>query len=120
MKWLAFVACLLIAVSAGANPDTPVDESIPELVAEYVTMPCDFLHFSSIFLDVELEHIVRRHAKCQKIVGESELKYGTFLCGYVELQRQFVYGHIKSVEKAYALVCHAGGIRKNPQFDIDF
>ncbi len=120
MKWFAFIACFLIAATAGANPDTPVDESLPELVLEYITMPCDFLEASSLFLNAELESVVKKHAKCQLLVDENDVKYGTYLCGYLELERQFVYIHLKSVEKAKKLACHDGGIRKNRQFNVEF
>jgi hypothetical protein len=113
------LAILFLVAFQSKGADTPDNDSIPELVEVYVTMPCGFLHDSTRFLGVEVEHIAKRYVKCQAWVAEHEVEYGAYLCGYVELERQFAYEHLKSVEKAYDIMCE-DGTKKNPEFEIHF
>ena len=108
------------SVDAGGSPATPLDESVPEVVKLYILLPCEAMVYSYKFQEVEIAHIETRKVKCETWVGENEVKYGPLLCMYVEMQRQFIYSHIKSLEKAYELICDDAGHRKNPQYNIDF
>ena len=121
MKWLALLACLSMATSAGARiDDVPLDESIPELVDSYIHLPCDAMFQSHTFQKIEIKHINDRYEKCQKWIGEHTLKYGNLMCAYVEMQRFYLHTHIMSLKKATGLMCNEDGSRKNPLYNIEF
>jgi hypothetical protein len=120
VKWLALIACLFITTSAGARIDDPIDESKPELVKMYLFFPCDALEDSYEFMYNELTHHTERLVRCHALYDESDYKYSNLMCKYVEMQWQNMYDHMKSVEKAYHIMCNDWGERKDPEYEIDF
>jgi hypothetical protein len=119
MKWLALLACLILTSAAEARIDTPKDESKPELVKIYIFFPCDALQDSYEFMYSELTHHTERLIMCHNLYENSDYKYGKLMCKFVEMQWQNMYDHMKSVEKAYNLMCDEVG-RKNPEYEIHF
>jgi hypothetical protein len=119
VKWLALLACLVLTASAVARTDTPPDESDPELVKKYLFFPCDALEDSYDFLYNELTHMTERLVKCHKLYDGDNYKYGKLMCLYVKMQWEYTFTNLKSVEKAYHLMCDEIG-RKNPEYEIDF
>ena len=122
MKWAIILAfCLsLIAGPADGRLNTPVDESRPELVKQYIFFPCDALVDSYAFMYSELTHITGRIIQCQEMSADTDYKYADLMCLYVEMQWQYVYEHAMSMKKAYELVCDDAGYEKNPKYEIDF
>ncbi len=114
---LTCVLAILFLVALRSNSADLDDDAVPELVELYILLPCDFLRYSSRFLKIEVEHIVKRYAKCRVRADEKEVRYGEYLCEYVELERQFTYEHLKSVESARQLMC-IGDVRKSPEYDL--
>lgn len=119
MRWLALLACLILTSAAEARTDTPPDESKPELVKLYLFFPCDALEDSYEFMYNELQHQYERLTMCHTLYDNSDYKYSKLMCMYVEMQWQNMYDHMKSVEKAYHIMCDAVG-RKDPQYEIQF
>ncbi len=119
---ILMVACvvLLIASDVGADLDTPIDESVPELVKGYLTFPCGFLDISYHFQKIEIEHAKNRKIKCIAWAKKYDVKYGNAVCAYVEMERLFMYEHLKSVERALELMCNEDGTQKNPRIEIKF
>ncbi len=119
MAALAFIVTLL-AGPADARIDTPVDASKPELVKEYMTMPCDALKDTAMFQYVLLKHAYDHLEDCRKKAKTSNYKYRHLMCVYIEMQWQFMYDHLASVHAAGMLMCRNDGTRKNPEYEIHF
>ena len=113
-------AALIIGSDVGASPATLIDESVPELVEGYITLPCDFLAFSKEFQKTEVNHIEKRKFKCIAWAVKHDVTGGDAVCMYVEMERLFMYAHLKSVEKALELMCNNDGTQKNPEHRIEF
>jgi hypothetical protein len=125
VKWVIVLAwimrVLLGPVDAGAAPNTEVDESKPELVKRYMFMNCELLEASYEFQYIELEHLYEHLTDCHEVAElHPEYAYGEVMCLYVQMQWEYVYDHIKSVEKAWRLMCDEDGTRKNPVYEIEF
>jgi hypothetical protein len=127
VKWLALLACLLITAPATAIVDPPPkDESVPDLVKQYIFLPCDAMTESWHFIYNELQIITSRYQKCvafyvnEEGKGHESTEYPQLLCLYVRMQWQYMYEHIKSLEKAHELTCNDNNEKKNPEYEIQF
>jgi hypothetical protein len=126
VRWLALLACLLITTSSAARTDDPKDESVPDLVKQYLFLPCDAMSESWQFIYNELHIITERYQKCvafyvsEEGEGHEGTKYPQLLCLYVRMQWQYMYDHIKSLEKAHELTCDDHNEKKNPEYEIHF
>jgi len=122
MKWLALIAFLIALISTPANAriNTPPNESDPALVEFYITLPCQFLINAHRFQEGEIDHLSERYVKCSDWMAEKQVANGEYLCLYVRMQYQLMYTHMKSLEKAFGLVCYDDGHRKNPEYEIKY
>lgn len=121
MKWLAaIVFFFLLATTAPANPPGK-DYSDPELVNMYIWLACDALEYSYTAMRADLNTLSKRYIKCIAIQDNDDLKnhwYG-LTCVFHKQTFDFRYTHIKSVEKAWNLMCNDDG-QKEEQYEIDF
>lgn len=125
MKWALILASfLLLATAAPANPPG-ADRSVRELVMNYIHLPCDALVYSYEWMRRDLTSIAAAYAIClskqdtstdPSVIGD---EWFGLQCVYINHHFDFRYDHIKSVEKAWHLMCDRNG-RKERQYDIDF
>ena len=125
MKWLlTAVAVIVVSFTAAANPPG-VDESVHELVMNYIHLPCEALEYSYqwMFRDIKLltnvyQTCISKQDTSESPVIKDDPWYG-LQCVYILQHWQTRYDHIKSVEKAWHLMCDDNG-RKEEQHEIDF
>lgn len=104
-----------------ARIDDTEDFSDPDLVKGYFGMPCDALAQSYEFQYNELTHITGRLLACHKAAAENpDYIYGELMCAYIQIQWNLMWTHAKSVEKAWQIMCDDNGVRKYPEYEIDF
>jgi hypothetical protein len=126
MKIIAcIVAMILLLWGAGAGAivdPPPPDESIPELVKEYMFLPCEALEYSYDFMYNDLWGITEGLVQCDaaRDSEDNDDKYFALRCIYLRQHWQLRYDHIKSVEKAWQLMCDDDGQRKKREYEIDF
>ena len=125
MKWALILASfLLLAAASPANPPGE-DESIHELVMNYIHLPCEALEYSYEWMRRDLIRITNAYFIClskQDTSTDPTVKDDPWFglqCVYINHNWDWRYGHIKSVEKAWHLMCDQGG-RKERQWEIDF
>ena len=125
MKWLApFVFFFLLGATIPANPPGE-DESIHELVMNYIHLPCEALQYSYKWMRRDLIRTTSAYFICLSKQDNStdptvkDDRWFGLQCVYIHHQWEWRYGHIKSVEKAWHLMCDDGG-RKEEQWEIDF
>jgi hypothetical protein len=116
------VIVLLLATPVNAIIDPPPkDESKPKLVKVYIFMPCEALELSYAFQHHQLKHLFNHLKNCRQAATDNpDYEYGPLMCVYVQMQWQYMMDHIKSVEKAYHLMCDDEGYAKDQQYEIDF
>jgi hypothetical protein len=125
MKILAIivgVGILSMAVVAGAIVDPPRDDhSDPNLVRAYLGMPCDGLDEIYTFLYDGMVHTFNHYKSClERAESDSDFKYGHLKCYYMKMEWDLLDKHASSIEKAWNLMCDDSGVRKNPEYEIDF
>ena len=111
---------LLMAAAVGAKPGNDVDRSDPELVREYISMPCDGLDKLYVYLYDEMVHLTNHYKACLANADAGDDPYGYLVCYYDKLEWDLIYSHAVSVEKAFHLMCDDWGERKNPEYEIEF
>jgi len=109
------------ALSAGAIVDpVPEDKSDPELVREYIGMPCEGLDKLYAYLYSELIHLTNHYKACIDRAENGDDPFLHLVCYYEKLEWELIYSHAVSVEKAYNLMCNDWGERKEREYEIDF
>ncbi len=118
----AFAILLLVATRSDAIVDPPpVDHSDPDLVRSYIAMPCDGLDELYSFLYEGMVFSLDAYKEClDKAANDPDFRYGYLKCYYVKLQWDLLDSHASSIEKAWNLMCDDHGVRKNPEYYIDF
>ena len=120
MRWLLSLLALCLLGAVPANPPGE-DFSDPELVTMYIWLECEALEYSLDVMRHDLGNISKRYIKCIAIQDNNPLEnpwYG-LQCVFVEQTFDFRYTHIKSVERAYDLMC-VDGDRIEERRVIDF
>jgi hypothetical protein len=123
MRWLVglVLSFLILTLPANGAPNQEPDYSKPELVKQYLFMPCDLLERSYDFQYRELVHLTNHLQECNKAAEmNTDDKYAKVMCLYIGIQWQLMFEHAKSVEKAWELVCNDDGTKKNPEYEIQF
>jgi hypothetical protein len=107
---------------ASAIVDPPRDDhSDPNLVRAYLGMPCDGLDEIYSFLYDGMVHTFKHYKDClERAESDSDFKYGHLKCYYMKLEWDLLDKHASSIEKAWNLMCDDSGVRKNPEYEIDF
>ena len=111
---------LLMAAAVGAKPGNEPDRSDPELVREYIAMPCDGLDKLYQYLYQEMVHLTNHYKACLNNADASDDPYAYLVCYYDKLEWDLIYSHAMSVTKAYNLMCNDWGERTNPEYEIEF
>ena len=120
MKRLVIMILLVLTTGiAGARVDEELDESVPYMVKQYIALPCDALSDSYEFQYGELENLTKRLQLCHTI-ADPDYKYAQLMCLYVKMEWEYMYDNLKSVEKAYHLMCDETGARISPEYKIDY
>lgn len=125
MKWVVLIASfLLLATAAPANPPG-ADESVQELVMNYIHLPCDALVYSYEWMRRDLIMIANAYAVCLSKQDTStdptiqDDQWFGLQCVYINHHFYFRYDHIMSVRKAWHLMCDRDG-RRERQYEIEF
>ncbi len=123
MKWLILIASLLfLATVAHSNPPGR-DESVHELVMNYIHLPCKALEYSYQWMYKDMVRITNAYQICisKRDIDPTVASDPWFglQCVYIHHHWEMRYDHIKSVEKAWHLVCD-DSVRKERQYEIDF
>ncbi len=125
MKWsLILVSVFLIAGATPANPPGE-DESVHELVMNYIHLPCEALEYSYKWMYRDLMRITKAYVIClskQDTSTDPTVKDDPWFglqCVYINHHWDWRYGHIQSVQKAWQIMCDQDG-RKEKQYEIDF
>ena len=120
MNKLALCAIFIPLVFTQANAKTEPDESVHELVMEYLYLSCEALQYSYNYMYKELMRITVSYQKClNKQESDDTDPLRGLQCVYIKQHWQLRYDHINSVEKAWQLVCE-GSDRKEKQYEIEF
>jgi len=114
----SIIILLCAAEKADAKPE--VDDSVPSLVNQYLTMPCDAMEDSYTFMYDRIQKTTNEYKACIALSKTSKYKYPGLMCLWIEQDFQFRYEHMKSLEKAYILMCGEDGQRIEEEVPIDF
>jgi hypothetical protein len=122
MLAIVIVIMMIMAAAAGAIVDPPPDDhSDPNLVRAYIGMPCDGLDEIYSFLYDGMVHTFNHYKSClERAESDSDFKYGHLKCYYMKMEWDLLDKHASSIEKAWNLMCDDSGVRKNPEYEIDF
>ncbi len=122
MKWLVALAFLttLLAGPADARIDTPPDMSDPDLVKQYITMPCKALKDSYTFQFAMASHDDRHLNECYEKIKSGKHQHGELMCLYALIHKQFILNHAFSSLKAHELMCNDDDTTKERQYEIHF
>jgi hypothetical protein len=107
---------------ASAIVDPPPDDhSDPALVRAYIGMPCDGLDEIYSFVYDGMVHTFNHYKDClERAESDPDFKYGHLKCYYMKMEWDLLDKHASSIEKAWNLMCDDSGVRKNPEYEIDF
>jgi len=111
---------ILLCASEQANAKPEEDLSDPILVQKYLTMPCDAMEDSYEFMYNRIQRTSQEYVACVELSKTSTYKYRGLMCVWIEQDFQFRYTHMKSLERAYILMCGEDGQRKEKEVPIDF
>lgn len=111
------ILLLMLTVAAGAKPGNPEDRSNPDLVREYIAMPCNGLDSVYSKLYDEMVHLTAHYKVCME---SAVTPTDYIMCYYRKLQWDLIDEHAASIEKAWNLMCNDWGERKHPEYEIDF
>jgi len=111
---------ILLCASEQANAKPSPDESDHDLVTRYITLPCDALEDSYEFMYDRIQKTTNEYQACVELSKHSTYKYPGLMCVWIEQDFQFRYTHMKSLEKAYIIMCGEDGQRKQKRIPIDF
>jgi hypothetical protein len=115
------IILLMVAVAASSKPGNPVDHSDPTLVRQYLGMPCDGLDEIYSFLYDGMVHVFSHYKDClERADSDPDFKYGHLKCYYMKIEWDLLDKHASSIERAWELMCDDSGVRKNPEYEIDF
>lgn len=114
------IIVMCVAKNADAIPSQP-DESIPELVDQYILMPCDAMEMSYEFMYSRIIRLSEEYKNCVSQATNSVEKYPGLMCVWIRQEFYFLYDHMVSMSKAYTIMCDPeDGQRKQPEYEIDF
>lgn len=122
MKRLLLIASILLSTIFTASAKPPgEDESVPELVDQYIWLSCEAMEYSYDYMYNDLKVLTTAYKRCVGLQGsgaDADM-YIDLQCVFLQQHWDFRYSHIKSLEKAYDLMCYESE-RKNPSYEIDF
>ena len=101
--WIA--ALVLIVFGSGAHAKPVPDESVHELVMQYIALPCPLLEFSYEYMYNELNAIDDLYNSCLATAQASKNQQDMLKCFFIRQHFELRYDHWRSVEKAYYLMC---------------
>jgi hypothetical protein len=113
-------AFLLLCVSVQARPDDEPDDWDSSLVERYLTMPCDAMSSSYEFMYDRIQRTSAELEACYAMAENSKAKYPGLNCLWIKQDFDFRYVHMKSLERAYDVMCDEDGQRKEPEIEISF
>jgi hypothetical protein len=121
MLAIVIVIILLMAAAAASKPGNPVDRSDPDLVREYIAMPCEGLDELYSFLYDGMVHMTAHYKDClERAKNDPDFEYGYLKCYYVKLEWDLLDRHASSIERSWELMCDDWGNRKEREYNIDF
>jgi hypothetical protein len=113
------IVLFLIAHRADAKPQP--DESDHDQVILYMYLPCEAMEVSHEFMTRQMLDNEKKYNICLVNSILSEFKWARLLCVYVQHDIDFKYTNIKSVEKAWEIMCDpVNGQRRNPMVEIKY
>lgn len=122
LVWIAtgLAACLfMIAHKSDAKPSP--DESDHDQVLLYMYLPCEAMVVSHEFMTRQYLDKQQEYNMCLIDAIISDFKWARLLCVYVNHDIDFKYTNLKSMEKAYEIMCDpVTGERANPMMEIKF
>ena len=122
LMWLAIslTACLfLFAHRSDAKPSP--DESDHDQVLLYMYLPCEAMAVSHEFMTRQMLDKEMEYNMCLVNAIISDFEWARLLCVYINHDIDFKYTNLKSMEKAYHMMCDpATQYRRNPIVDIDY
>jgi hypothetical protein len=121
--FLAVGGCLgmLMCASNIANSKPEPDYSNPELVNEYIFLPCDAMAQSYEFMYGRFQQTELEYDACVEQSKTSVLLYPSLMCIWINQDMLFRFEHMMSIQKAYRLMCtEETGIRKEPEYEITY
>lgn len=109
----------LIAHKADAKPSP--DESDHDQVILYMYLPCEAMIVSHEFMTRQMLDSEKEYNRCLVNVILSDFEWARLLCVYVKHNVDFKYTNLKSIEKAYEIMCDpVTGERANPMIEIKY
>ncbi len=122
LMWLAIslTACLfLFAHRSDAKPSP--DESDHDQVLLYMYLPCEAMVVSHEFMTRQMLDKEMEYNMCLVNAILSDFEWARLLCVYINHDIDFKYTNLKSMEKAYIIMCDpVTGERANPMKSIEY
>ena len=117
---IGLTACLfLLSHRADAKPSP--DESDHDQVLLYMYLPCEAMVVSHEFMTRQMLDSEKEYNMCLVDAIISDFKWARLLCVYINHDIDFKYTNLKSMEKAFEIMCDpVTGERANPMVEIDF
>lgn len=115
------IAFVLFLVAHKAESKPQPDESDHDQVILYMYLPCEAMVISHEFMVRQMLDFKEDFNECLVDSIKSDFKWARLLCVYVQHNVDFKYTNIKSVEKAWEIMCDPmTGQRSNPLYEIDY
>ncbi len=109
----------LIAHQSDAKPS--LDESDHDQVLLYMYLPCEAILVSHEYMTRQMLDSEKEYNKCLVNAILSDFKWARLLCVYINHDVDFKYTNLKSIEKAYLIMCDpVTGERANPMVEIQY
>ena len=122
LMWIAtgLTACLfLFAHRSDAKPQP--DESDHDQVLLYMYLPCEAMIVSHEFMTRQMLDKEQEYNMCLVDAILSDFEWARLLCVYINHDIDFKYTNLKSMEKAYIIMCDpVTGERANPMKSIEY
>lgn len=111
---------IVMCVAERSNAKPVPDESDHDLVTRYIFLPCDAMEDSYKFMYNKIQIVAEEYDACMAAAKQTTYKYPGLMCVWINQDFQFWYVNIKSLDKAYQLMCGEDGQRRQKETEIDF
>ena len=113
-------AILLLCVTTKSKSRPTGEDWDPVLVEKYLVMPCDAMSDSYDFMYDRIQYTATEFEACVQLAQNNAYEYAGLMCIWIQQDFDFRYTHIKSLERAYDIMCGEDGQRKQPEIEIQF